>query len=69
MPGVPAGVGIAYLINLATMPAIGHPVEFVLRPLLLAVSFVAGLAIVVAAAWFPAERAARLKIGEALQYE
>jgi putative ABC transport system permease protein len=69
VPGIPAGVGIAYLINLATMPAIGHPVEFVLRPLLLAVSFVAGLAIVVAAAWFPAERAARLKIGEALQYE
>lgn len=68
-PALPAGVGIAYLINLATLPAIGHPVEFVFRPLLLAISFIAGLGIVVAAAWFPAERAARLNMLEALQYE
>lgn len=69
VPGVLAGVAIAYLIHLATLPAIGHPVEFVFRPWLLAVCFLGSFSIVVAAAWFPAERAARLELVKALQYE
>jgi putative ABC transport system permease protein len=69
LPGVLAGGGVAYLIHLATLPAIGHPVAFVFRPGLLAGAFVAALAIVVAAAWFPAERAAKLELLEALKYE
>lgn len=69
VPGVLAGVAIAYLIHLATLPAIGHPVEFVFRPWLLVACFVGSYSIVVAAAWFPAERAARLELVKALQYE
>jgi len=69
VPGVLAGVVIAYLIHLATLPAIGHPVEFVFRPWLLAGCFAASFTIVLVAAWFPAERAARLELAKALQYE
>jgi putative ABC transport system permease protein len=67
VPGVIAGVGVAYLINLATMPVIGHPVEFTLRPGLLAGGVAAGLAVMVLAAWPPAERAARLELTAALK--
>ena len=63
-----AGVAIAYLIHLATLPAIG-PVEFVFRPWFSVACFVGSYSIVVAAAWFPAERAARLELVKALQYE
>jgi ABC-type lipoprotein release transport system permease subunit len=62
-------LGLAYLINAATMSAIGHPVEFQVHPLLLAGSFAGAFAMVLAAAWLPAERAARLNLTEALQYE
>jgi putative ABC transport system permease protein len=67
--GTVAGLGVAYLINLATMPAIGHPVEFRFRPLLLAGSFLGAFAMVLAAAWLPAQRAARLQLTTALKYE
>lgn len=68
-PGTLIGVGVAYLINLATLPATGRAVQFVFRPELLAGSFCTALAIVLVAAWLPAERAARLKLISALQYE
>ncbi len=68
-PGTLVGLGLAYLINLATMTAIGHPVEFQVHPPLLAGSFVGASLIVLLAAWLPAERAARLNLTEALQYE
>lgn len=68
-PGVAAGVGIAYLINLATMQAIGHPIPFGWHPYLLAGSFAGAVTLVLAAALIPAERAARLALAEALQYE
>jgi putative ABC transport system permease protein len=68
-PGTVVGLGLAYLINLATMTAIGHPVEFQVHPLLLVGSFAGAFAMVLAAAWLPAERAARLNLTEALQYE
>ena len=67
--GTVAGLGVAYLINLATMPAIGHPVEFRFRPLLLVGSFLGAFAMVLAAAWLPAQRAARLQLTAALKYE
>ncbi|MCO6454476.1 MAG: ABC transporter permease [Pirellulaceae bacterium] len=68
-PGVLAGVVVAWLINLSTMPVTGHAVEFVLRPGLWVGGLAAGLLIVLAAAWLPAERAARLELTEALHYE
>ncbi|MCA9120921.1 MAG: ABC transporter permease [Planctomycetaceae bacterium] len=68
-PGAILGLLVAYFINLATLPTTGHAVVFVFRPWLLVVSFLATLAIVLVAAWIPAERAARLKLANALRYE
>jgi putative ABC transport system permease protein len=67
VPGVFAGVAIAYLINLATLPVTGHAVEFRLHPSLLVGSLVAGVIVVVLAAWVPANRAARLDLPETLR--
>jgi putative ABC transport system permease protein len=67
VPGAIAGLGVAYLINLATMPVIGHPVAFTLRPLLLGGGLFGGLAVMLLAAWPPAERAARLELTAALK--
>ena len=68
-PGTLAGLGVAYLINRATMSAIGHPVEFRFHPFLLAGSLLGAFLMVLLAAWIPAERAARLNLTTALQYE
>jgi len=68
-PGVLVGLALAYLINLATMPAIGHPVEFRLHLALMAGSFAGAFVMVLVAAWLPAQRAARLNLTTALQYE
>ena len=35
MPGIVAGVAVAYLINVAMMPVLGHPVQFTFHPVLL----------------------------------
>lgn len=67
VPGVFAGVGVAYLIHLATEPVIGHPVKFVPHPWLLAGGLVFGLIVVTLAAWLPAERASRLELTTALR--
>ena len=67
VPGIAAGVGVAYLIHLATMPVTGHPVKFVPHPWLLIGGFIAGLIVVSLAAWLPAERATRLELRDALR--
>jgi len=69
IPGTLAGIGLAYLTNLSTYPVTGQRV-----PLHLEASFVLGcfglaLVIAVSAAFFPARRAVRLQVIEALQYE
>jgi putative ABC transport system permease protein len=69
VPGVAAGVLVAYLIHLATMSMIGHPVKFVPHPWLLTGGLVFGLIVVLLAAWLPAERASRLELEEALRME
>jgi putative ABC transport system permease protein len=69
VPGVLAGPAMAYVINLATMPVTGHPVVFTLHLRLLVAGCAAALAIVMAAALIPAERAARLPLVTALRYE
>lgn len=66
-PGIIAGVGVGYLIHLATMPVIGHPVDFVFHPWLLAGSLIGGLAVVVASAWPPANSAATIELSQALR--
>ena len=67
--GVAGGVIGAYVSNLCLVPLLGHGVAFATHPLLLVVCFATGLVVIIAAAWLPAERAARLKLLIALQYE
>ncbi|HEX4413932.1 MAG TPA: FtsX-like permease family protein [Lacipirellulaceae bacterium] len=67
VPGIIAGVSIAFIINVAMMPTIGHPVKFTFHPALLLGGFAAGLVIVALAAWFPSDRAARLNLLEAVR--
>jgi putative ABC transport system permease protein len=69
LPGALAGQGMAYLMHLAMMPALGHPVEYVFRPSLLLGGPLAGLAVVLLSACLPARRAGRLELLRALQYE
>ncbi len=69
LPGVFVGALIGYLLNLLTYPLSGHPVEFVLRPQILLGSLAVSFLIVLVAAFFPARRAARLNMVEAIQYE
>jgi putative ABC transport system permease protein len=68
-PGVAIGVGIAYVLNLTMMPSFGHLVRFHTYPGLLLATLVGGIVIVVIAAWFPARRATRINVVEALHYE
>lgn len=68
-PGALAGVSMAYVINLCTLPVVGHPVAFRLHPWLLLGGLLLAMIMVLAAAWFPAERAARLQPAAALRYE
>ncbi|MEQ1825023.1 MAG: FtsX-like permease family protein [Pirellula sp.] len=69
VPGVLTGIWIAYVINLTTMPVTGHDIKFQIYPWLLLGALVFELAVVVIAAMIPAERAARLNLSTALQYE
>ena len=69
LPGVVVGVGMSYIMNLATRPLIGHVIPFRVSPGFVAAC--AGLALVVAvlASLLPARRAARLHVIQALHYE
>jgi putative ABC transport system permease protein len=67
--GIAGGVCGAYVINLASVPLMGYAPAFALHPSLMAVCFGLGLVVILAAAWLPAERAARLNLLIALQYE
>lgn len=67
--GTVGGIIGSYISNLCAVPLLGHAVEFTLHPSLLAVCFATGLVVIMAAAWLPAERAARLNLLIALQYE
>jgi putative ABC transport system permease protein len=67
--GIIDGICTAFGIGRSMMPLLGYPVDFVLHPWLLAGCIGFGLALVVIAALAPAERAARLELLIALQYE
>jgi putative ABC transport system permease protein len=69
LPGIAVGVALAYLMNLATKPVLGNPVAFYLDGTFVGGCFLVALVIAVLSAYFPARRAARLKVIEALQYE
>jgi putative ABC transport system permease protein len=67
VPGIVAGVAVAYLINLSMLPVTGHAVDFTLHPWLLVGGFVLGMLVVCLAAWFPANRASQLDLPTALR--
>ena len=67
--GIVGGMIGAYVMNLSSLPMLGHAPAFALHPSLLVACFGIGLALILAAAWLPAERAARLHLLIALQYE
>lgn len=69
LTGVVGGMIGAYVMNLCSAQLLGHAPQFALHASLLVGCVVVGLVVILAAAWIPAERAARLKLLIALQYE
>ncbi|MBX3420931.1 MAG: ABC transporter permease [Pirellulaceae bacterium] len=69
VPGGLFGVFVQYAIGLSSMVVLGHDVQFVFRPTLFLGAIGIGLALVLLASLIPAERASRLKLQAALQYE
>jgi putative ABC transport system permease protein len=67
--GILLGLAMAFLISMNTMTTLGYPVPFIVHPIFLTGSLVAGLALVLAAALLPAQRAARFNLLIALQYQ
>lgn len=69
LPAGILGIGMAYMMNIATAPVTGHLVTFDFHPVLWVGGPLAALVIVLLAAWFPALRASRLGPAQALRYE
>jgi putative ABC transport system permease protein len=69
LPGAIAGVFVSYAISLSAEAILGHNIRFELHPWLVLGAAGLGLLIVLLASLIPAERAARLKLASALQYE
>jgi putative ABC transport system permease protein len=69
LPGAIIGAGIGYLMDLDTSPVWGRLVAVRVHPGLNAICFVLAYLMSLAAAWAPAERAARLELMTALHYE
>jgi putative ABC transport system permease protein len=69
LPGAGLGMGLAYLVNLATYPLTGQQVAFQFQMAFVAECVLVGLATAVLAALGPARRAARLPVVMALHYE
>lgn len=68
-PGIAAGIGTAYMMNLAMQPKFGHNVEFQIHPSLLFMAWLGSMVVTLIAAWVPARRAAGLDVVDALHYE
>jgi putative ABC transport system permease protein len=67
--GTVFGMVGAYVMNLGYAQLLGHAPVFALHPSLVAACIGVGILVILAAAWIPAERAARLNLLIALQYE
>jgi putative ABC transport system permease protein len=67
--GIAMGVFMAYVLNLAMMPSIGHPIDFHLHHWMLLGTFLGASVIVLVAAFIPARRATQINVVEALHYE
>jgi putative ABC transport system permease protein len=69
VPGILGGILVAYVLNAAASASTGHAIDFGFHPGLLAITFASAMTLIVVAAWFPAQRAARLDAVRALHYE
>jgi putative ABC transport system permease protein len=69
IPGLLLGLGIASVINLTTTFVTGHVVRYHFYPWLIVSAVAIEMLAVFLAAFLPAERAARLHLAKALQYE
>ena len=69
LPGAAIGIFVSYAISLSAQSILGHDIHFVFHPVLTGGAVVVGILIVLVASLVPAERAARLKLSAALQYE
>jgi putative ABC transport system permease protein len=69
LPGMVLGVGMAAAMNLSTLIVTGHAVRFQWYPGFMVAALIAEIVIVILSAMFPAERAARLNLAKAMQYE
>ena len=67
--GMGSGVVTAYVISLSMVTMLGYPIAFALHPWLFAGCFLGTMILVLLASLLPAERAARLDLLIALQYE
>ena len=69
LPGALMAIWIAYLINLPSYQVIGREIEFRIYPWLLVGGVLFELVVILIASLVPAERAARINVSSALQYE
>jgi putative ABC transport system permease protein len=69
IPGAIMAIWIAYLINLPSFQVIGRNIEFRIYPALLIGGVLFELFVILVASMVPAERAARINVSSALQYE
>lgn len=69
LPGALAGVFVAYAISRSALAVLGHNIVYQFRPALVLGCLAFGILVVLVASLIPAERAARLKLTSALQYE
>ncbi len=69
LPGAVVGVFVSYCISLSAQSILGHNILFEFHPGLVWGAVFLGMVIVLMASLIPAERAARLKLSAALQYE
>ena len=69
LTGTVGGMIGAYVMNICSAQLLGHAPLFALHPSLLLACIGVGFVVILAAAWLPAERAARLNLLIALQYE
>jgi putative ABC transport system permease protein len=67
--GLPGGIVVAWVLSVCEQPVTGQQIDLKIHPWLFLWGSLAALTVVIAAAWWPAKRAARLSPGESLAYE